>query len=224
MSCIAWNDLVIGYKKAAPLNHAFSGQIDRPGIYAIVGQNGCGKSTLLKTLLGLLAPLSGQVTIGDTPLPKQHHISQGIAYVPQFHSVNPYFHITVLDFVSQGFGPQHTLTPDNKTEIKSLLAQWQLTGFESKSFHELSGGQKVRSMLVRAIISKPKFLFLDEPLASLDLCCQNQLMETLKNLVTEKQVCVFMVDHHFENFSSYITQRVFFTRQHDEEKSSIRIV
>jgi ABC-type Mn2+/Zn2+ transport system ATPase subunit len=223
MSTIAWENLVVGYSDKRPLTYAFSGQIKTPGIYAITGQNGCGKSTLLKTWLGLIKPLSGKITIGNTPLPTHHNISQGIAYVPQFHSVNQYFHITVSDFIKQGYGPNYKVTESDVQKISQLLLQWQLAGFEKKSFHQLSGGQKVRSMLVRAIISKPRLLFLDEPLASLDVCCQLQLMDTLKELVTAHQMCVFMVDHHFENFESYITQKIVFSRKHDEERSFVAL-
>lgn len=221
MSYIAWSDLIVGYSEKNPLIYPFSGQIQAPGIYAIIGPNGCGKSTLLKTWLGLVKPISGKITLGDSPIPTRHNLSQGIAYVPQFHSVNPYFHITVTDFITQGFGPNHKVTDSNLSMITDMLSQWQLAGFEKKSFHELSGGQKVRSMLVRAIISRPKILFLDEPLASLDVCCQMQLMETLKGLTVEHQVCVIMVDHHFENFEQHITKKIIFTRKHDEPRSSV---
>jgi len=221
MSYLAWDNLIIGHNPTAPLTYSFSGHIQNPGIYAITGQNGCGKSTLLKTFLGIVKPVEGAITLNNAPIPVLHHISQGIAYVPQFHSVNPYFHISVLNFVKHGFGPGFKPTQKDIDEIVALLDQWQLSGFEHKSFHELSGGQKVRCMLVRAILSKPKMLFLDEPLANLDACCGQQLMDTLRELVNTRKVCVLMVDHHFENHLERITQRFVFTRQHDEERSRV---
>ena len=218
---LAWENLKIGYNSNQNLIYPFSGEISSPGIYAILGQNGCGKSTLLKTWLGLVRPLEGKITFQDAPLPEHHDISSGIAYVPQFHTVNKYFHISVFDFIKQGFGPKHKVTEQDILIITRLLTDWQLSGNLYKSFHELSGGQKVRCMLVRAIISNPRFLFLDEPLASLDTCCQQQLMDTLEDLVTSKQIFVFMVDHHFENYTQYITGSFTFHKHHDDVLSSV---
>lgn len=221
MSYLSWNQLVVGYPNKKPLTNPFSGEISSPGIYAIIGQNGCGKSTLLKTWLGLIKPLKGNVLLHDAPIPTAHDLSQGIAYVPQFHAVNRYFHISVCDFIKQGKGPNYPFTNKDISEINSLLTEWQLAGYENRSFHELSGGQKTRAMIIRAVLSKPKMLFLDEPLASLDACCQQQLIETLENLTQENKVCVFIVDHHLESFNAYITQKIKFTRKHDQEISSV---
>ncbi len=224
MSTLAWQNLEIGYNNKQNLIYPFSGEISVPGIYAILGQNGCGKSTLLKTWIGLIPPISGKITLQDAPLPYHHDISQGIAYVPQFHTVNKYFHISVFDFIKQGFGPNHKITNQDKLNIEQKLADWQLSGYQHKSFHDLSGGQKVRCMLIRAIVSNPKILFLDEPLASLDICCQQQLMDALKDLVLHKKVFIFMVDHHFEKYSQYITAKICFHKHHDDALSSVHIV
>ncbi len=221
MSYLSWSNLVVGYPNKKSLTNPFSGDITSPGIYAIVGQNGCGKSTLLKTWLGLIRPLSGAVYLNDIPIPTEHNISQGVAYVPQFHAVNHYFHITVSDFIKQGRGPHYKFSEKDHKEILNLLSEWQLSGYENRSFHELSGGQKTRVLIVRAIISKPKMLFLDEPLASLDVCCQQQLMDTLEELTQEHKVCIFIVDHHLDNFKSYLTTKINFTRKHDQEISTI---
>ncbi|WGL60165.1 ATP-binding cassette domain-containing protein [Pigmentibacter sp. JX0631] len=221
MSYLSWQQLVVGYPNKKPLTNPFSGEITNPGIFAIIGQNGCGKSTLLKTWLGLIKPLNGTVLLNDAPIPTEHNISQGIAYVPQFHTVNRYFHISVYDFIKQGKGPSHTFKEQDITEINSLLNEWQLNGYGERSFHELSGGQKTRAMIIRAVLSKPKMLFLDEPLASLDSCCQQQLIETLETLTQENKVCVFIVDHHLENFNQFITKKIKFTRKHDQEISTI---
>lgn len=219
---LAWENLEIGYSNTKQsLIYPFSGKISSPGIYAILGQNGCGKSTLLKTWLGLIPPKRGKVILQNALLPYSHDISSGVAYVPQFHTVNKFFHISVFDFIIQGFGPKHKVTEKDKETISQLLTDWQLAGSLSKSFHELSGGQKVRCMLVRAIVSNPKLLFLDEPLASLDVCCQQQLMDTLEDLVKDKKIAVFMVDHHFENYTQYITGRIVFHKHHDDLISSI---
>lgn len=219
-----WENLEIGYPGGTSLIYPFSGQISHAGIYAIVGQNGCGKSTLLKTWLGLIPPLRGKLSLQNSPISTQPGLSHGVAYVPQFHAVNKYFHISVVDFIKQGFGPNHKMTEDDKFTISQLLVDWQIRGGLNQSFHELSGGQKVRCMLVRAIVSKPKILFLDEPLASLDVCCQHQLMETLDDMVLNQGVTVLMVDHHLDVFSNFITHNLEFHRHHDDVKSSVQMI
>jgi ABC-type Mn2+/Zn2+ transport system ATPase subunit len=218
MTSLSWKNLVVGYQK--PLAHPFSGKITQPGIYAILGQNGCGKSTLLKTWLGLVTPFKGTVSINHVSLPTTT-LQGKLAYVPQCHAVNSYFHISILRFVEQGFGPKNILTIEKKERIVSLLEEWQLKNHQKKSFHELSAGQKTRAMIVRAIVSQPQMLFLDEPLASLDPCCQQQLMDALKTFTQESKVCVFIVDHHLEHFKDDITKKICFTRNHDQEMCEI---
>jgi ABC-type Mn2+/Zn2+ transport system ATPase subunit len=219
---LTWENLVSGYQRNDPLHVPFSGEIRTPGIYAILGPNGCGKSTLMKSWLGLMKPLQGNVTLNDSPVQGAQHMAQGIGYVPQFHKVNRYFHITVQDFVKQGFGPQHKNTPETQARIEQLLVQWQLDGYAQRSFHDLSMGQKTRAMVARTIVTPPKLLFLDEPLASLDRCCQWTLMKTLQNLTLEKNVCVFMIEHHLENFEEMIAGKVVFERTHDRALCTVQ--
>lgn len=218
---LSWNGLVCGYADQEPLHTPFSGVIKEPGIYAVIGPNGSGKSTLLKTWLGLVPPRQGTVLFNGQPVLKRHDISQGIGYVPQSHRVNKFFHITVSDFIRQGYGPRHKDTAQSKTRIGELLEQWQLTDSATRSFHELSGGQKTRAMVARAIVSSPQALFLDEPLASLDGCCQDLLMETLHRFTHEKGVWAIMIDHHFGPFEKYLAEKITFNRAHNQEICTI---
>ncbi|MBX9703098.1 MAG: ATP-binding cassette domain-containing protein [Silvanigrellaceae bacterium] len=221
MSFLTWENLVVGHKEKEPLNFPFSGRICDPGIYAVSGQNGCGKSTLMKTWLNLAKPLKGSIFLHDRPFPKSRDIFQGVTYVPQFLSVNKFFHITVKDFVRQGYGPNYRPSKAYEKQISQALEEWQLAGYEDKSFHELSGGQRTRVLIARAILSKPRILFLDEPLASLDSCCQFQLITTLQIMTERDQVCVIVVDHHLQRFKNYISASIVFSREHDKEISTI---
>lgn len=228
---LSWTDLEIGHGAQA-LNYPFSGSISEPGIYIISGQNGCGKSTLLKTWLGLVRPKAGSVVL-SVPQARKNASKDtvqgaagmaGVAYVPQCHAVNSFFHISVFDFVKQGFGPSHHVTADDKRFIEEQLANWQLAGYAQKSFHQLSGGQKIRCMLVRAILSNATIWFLDEPLSHLDFCCQQLLMDTLENFVKTRGVCVVMIDHHFERYEHLVSARFIFQKSHDDPLSHIYYV
>ncbi len=223
MSYLKWDKLVLGYSKQTPLNIPFSGEILNSGIYPILGQNGCGKSTLLKTWLGLIPPIHGGLERNDKSLEPEKSLTQGVSFVPQFHNVNKYFSISVFDFVAQGFGPDFSskLSEKQKNKIHEHLKEWQLSGFENTSFHELSGGQKTRALVVRAFLSHPKILFLDEPLASLDSCCRDRLMEKLYLLSQKSHMCVLLVDHHLDKFQKYFTKTIRFEKNHDENISQI---
>lgn len=218
MSIISVKKLVIGYD-GHPLIYPLSFEIKKPGIYAIQGQNGCGKSTLLKVFLGLMQPLAGHVSVQQTK--KEHSVRNHISYVPQSHFVNKFFHIPVKDFVKQGFGPHFKFEKRHDQEIKELLQKWDLAEHVHNSFHELSGGQKTRAMLVRAFATHAKIFFLDEPLSNLDSCCQSDLMKTLSDLVKTQSACIFIVDHHLEKFKHYMHGFFEFEKSHDDNRSHV---
>lgn len=198
--------LIVGYN--APCTNPIMLTIDKPGIYGIIGPNGSGKSTFLKTILGLNAKLAGTYQVNA--LTK-------FAYVPQHHTVNRYFHLSLKDFVKQGYGPQ----PSNADAAEQYIKEWQLSEQQHKCFHELSGGQKTRAMIIRALVSKPELICLDEPLASLDSCCQQQLMTTLADLVKYDNTYVLLSDHHLDKFEKLMNGWIEFIKHHDDKVSSV---
>jgi len=211
MSLLLCKELVVGYQKESPLTYPISLHLKEGGIYGLIGPNGSGKSTLLKTLLGLIKPLSGQMVC-----------SKRISYVPQSHMVNPYFSISVEQFIRQGLGPSGQ-DRSVSGSIFPLLKAWQLEKYASSSFHALSGGQKTRALILRAMIGAPQLLFLDEPLASLDVCCQDQLMETLSQAAQKQGMGIVMVDHHWERFKGCVKGWLDFHRHHDEERARVHL-
>lgn len=216
---LLWEDLVVGYPGRESLNLPFSGRLEDGGIYAIVGPNGSGKSTLLKTWLGLMKPQSGRVSVnGSSPQTPSGHMT----YVPQTHKVNRYFQISVMDFVMQGFGRHPPAPEEARQRVNEALVRWDLSADAHRSFHVLSGGQKTRALVARAILSQPKMIFLDEPLANLDACCQETLMNTLHILAHKQNICVVMVDHHFEAYEKFLSAKFLFERSHNAEVCSIR--
>ena len=205
---LEWEGLVSGHQ--FPLHQPLTGRLNGAGVFVILGPNGCGKSTLLRTLLGLHRPLSGI-----------SHSHGQIAYVPQTHKVNHFFHIRVQDFVLQGLGPRPK--PSQVARLSQVMREWDLVTDSQKSFHTLSGGQKTRAMIARALISDPQLLCLDEPLASLDPGCQKTLMQDLHRLAHgPRQVCVVMVDHHTEGFQKLLSAQIHFVRNHNSEASTVR--
>lgn len=207
------NHLIVGYN--VPCVNPISFEIDAPGVYGIIGPNGSGKSTFLKTIIGLIPQISG--TFEVVSLHKR-------AYVPQAHTVNRYFHLSLRDFVLQGYGPHDKETKSEYEKADMYLKEWQLTEQMNKCFHELSGGQKTRAMIVRALISNPDMICLDEPLTSLDSCCQLQLMETLSHLAQHQKKYILISDHHLEKFKNFVNGWLEFTKHHDDTVSSVQYV
>ncbi len=209
---LRWENLVTGFAKSNPLNQPFSGEISEPGLYAILGPNGCGKSTLMRTWIGLMNPLSGTSQIEHCNCKHSRNDTPCLGYVPQFHRVNPHFSITVRDLVRQGLG--RTVDGEGLARVEKLLLEWDIMGDAGRPFHELSMGQKTRALVARALVSQPKLIFMDEPLASLDAHCQNVLINALKDLVNRTQICVLIIDHHLEHHSDLLDGYFIFQREH----------
>lgn len=213
---VEWRNFVSGYRGAEPLHVAFNASITTPGIYAVVGPNGCGKSTFLKTTLGLMPPLQGEIFMCNQKVESGKTLPRGVGFVPQVHGVNKYFDVTVRELVMQGCGRGQQQSGKERVEL--LLREWDVFRDADKRFHSLSVGQKTRALVARALACDPKILFLDEPLANLDIHCQGFLLTTLQRLVRERELVVLVVDHHFEKFQKHINRFIHFTRTHGHDE------
>ncbi|MDM7858653.1 ABC transporter ATP-binding protein [Thiopseudomonas acetoxidans] len=177
--------LCIGYKGQA-LGSAFDIQLTAGQVIALLGPNGSGKTTLLKTLLGLLAPVSGQIhlldkTLSDWPAKLR---AQHIGYVPQ--AVQSHFSFSVFEMVLMGRSAYLSAFNQPGANDQSIalecLEQLQITHLATRSFAELSGGEQQLVMLARALAQQPKILILDEPTASLDFANQILVLEHINQL------------------------------------------
>lgn len=161
----------------------------------LIGPNGSGKSTLLKAIYGVIKPSFGEVFISDKSINSYNKksIAKTLGVVSQFNNIN--FDFKVIDIVLMGRAPyKKLLEQDNKNDydmaLKSL-AQVGMIDFAQKSFSLLSGGEKQRVILARAITQSPKILILDEPTNHLDIKYQLEVMAIVKNL----NICVLAALH-----------------------------
>ena len=141
-----------------------------PGtLLAIVGPNGAGKSTLLKLMAGLLTPWAGRIEVLGKPPGKQAH---RIAYVPQAEMVDWAFPVTVADVVMMGrypaLGPLRRAGPDDRTAVVKALEQVGMAAQRHIQIGRLSGGQRRRVFLARALAADPEVYLLDEPVTGVD--------------------------------------------------------
>lgn len=163
--------------------------VERGDYLCVVGENGSGKSTLVKGLLGLLAPIRGQVVYGDGLRRDE------IGYLPQTNELQRDFPASVWEVVCSGCRCRQ---PFLGAEQKKLaLDNIRLMGVESiqrKSFMELSGGQQQRALLARALCATRSMLLLDEPVAGLDPMAARDMYDVIETL-HDKGLTVVMISH-----------------------------
>lgn len=166
--------------------HEVSMQIREQQFVGLIGPNGSGKSTLLKNMYRLLKPENGTVLLNEQDIFKQSskNIAKNLAVVSQETPV--LFDFTVHDLVSMGRTPHKKLLEFDQERdfqiVKDALNQTGITHLEKRSFSSLSGGEKKRVMVARALAQQAQILILDEPTNHLDIQHQLQLMDLIQTL------------------------------------------
>jgi zinc transport system ATP-binding protein len=172
----------------------------------IIGPNGGGKSTLIKAILGLVTPSRGSVEIfGQTAW---QHKTQ-IGYVPQSTQVDRHFPISVNEVVLAGAiqpRPQPFFRYDQpqKDAMRQVLDQVGIGHLGKRLINELSGGEFQKTLIARALITRPQILLLDEPTASVDTVTRNQIYHLLADL--HQTTTIVLVTHDMLAISSHVTQ------------------
>jgi manganese/iron transport system ATP-binding protein len=160
-------------------------------ITALVGVNGAGKSTLFKAIMGFL-PLS-RGTIRLLGLPVRDALRQNlVAYVPQAEEVDWSFPVLVEDVVMMGrygrMGILRRASPTDRAKVDEALARLGLTDLRHRQIGELSGGQKKRVFLARALAQESRIILLDEPFTGVDVTTEEQIIALLRTLRDEGHV------------------------------------
>ncbi len=152
--------------------------------WGIIGPNGGGKTTLLKTILGLIKPVKGSVTImGVSP---KEAVKRGyVGYLPQ--RLENHLPITSEDMLS--------LVVSDKSEVERLLQLVDMSEKRNIPFSKLSGGERQRILIAMVLAKKPKLLLLDEPNTGIDIVAQDIFYDLLRKIKTEEKVSVLMVSH-----------------------------
>lgn len=192
MALITCKDVCLGYDGQAVLQDV-NFEVCRGDLLCIVGENGSGKSTLIKGLLGLKAPLSGSITLGDG----LKHTE--IGYLPQQTELQRDFPASVMEVVLSGrLNGMHGRPFYSKAERAAALENLERMGVEdlkNQSYQALSGGQQQRVLLARALCAADRLLILDEPVTGLDPAATQDLYKTLRYLNEKEKMAVIMVTH-----------------------------
>jgi ABC-type cobalamin/Fe3+-siderophores transport system ATPase subunit len=189
----------------------------RPGeIVAILGPNASGKSTLLNLIAGALAPLSGRILLDGFvthSLPPRTR-AQRIAMVQQESRL--LFPARVWEFVLQGRHSRgRSLRFESDSDIKiaeNALAQVGAADLGDRWMNQISGGEKQRVILARALAQQPLLLLLDEPTLHLDIAAQVGLLDSLRRLAGENRYTVVVVTHELNLAAEYADQVVLMQR------------
>ncbi len=196
------DDLTVAYKYK-PVLWDIDLKIPEGVLMAIVGPNGAGKSTLIKSILGIIKPIAGSVTIYNKPYKKQRKL---VAYVPQKGSVDWDFPTTALDVVMMGtYGSLGWIKRPGEKEKKTALEALEKVGmlpFKNRQISQLSGGQQQRIFLARALVQNASVYFMDEPFQGVDATTEKAIINILKELRKAGKT-VIVVHHDLQTVPEY---------------------
>ncbi len=186
-----------------------------PGVIcALVGINGSGKSTLFKTIMGFLTPAKGQVRVGGEPI-RHAQKKNLVAYVPQAEEVDWSFPVSVLEVVMMGrYGYMNFLRmarAEDKRLAEESLRRVQMWDFRDRQIGELSGGQKKRVFLARALAQQGRIVLLDEPFTGVDVKTEAAIIQLLRELRDSGHI-ILVSTHDLGSVPEFCDQAVIINR------------
>ncbi|MFI8416503.1 manganese/iron ABC transporter ATP-binding protein [Serratia sp. NPDC078593] len=182
------DEVTVTYNNGHTAIYDASFSLNGGAICALVGVNGSGKSTLFKSIMGLVRPTAGRVQLNNKPIADALKKNL-IAYVPQTEDVDWNFPVLVEDVVMMGrYGKMNFLripSKDDRRRVDKALARVGLSELRQRQIGELSGGQKKRVFLARALAQQGTVLLLDEPFTGVDVKTENAIIDLLRALRDE---------------------------------------
>jgi zinc/manganese transport system ATP-binding protein len=168
-----------------------------PGEFTgLIGSNGAGKTTLFRVILGLQAPSAGLVLVGGRPRRRRNPM---IGYVPQKIALDPDVPLRARDLVGLGLDGHRFGIPlpsrRRRELIDEMLDAVDAGRFADSRVGTLSGGEQQRIMIAHALISRPRLLLLDEPLANLDITSGQEVVRLLARIATQQRIAVLISAH-----------------------------
>ena len=168
--------------------------IEAGDFLCVVGPNGSGKTTLIKTIIGELKPTSGSILFSPEIKPN------AIGYLPQNTQIDHNFPATVFEIITTGcLNQSHFINKKSKQKITRTIKLLHLESIQNQSFSELSGGQRQKVLLARALCATSKLLILDEASNNLDYNSKISFYKTLKKLNESDHLTVIMITHDLDH-------------------------
>lgn len=165
-------------------------------IVGLLGRNGAGKTTFFQMIVGLLRPDAGAVYLDGenmTSLPTDRRARTGLTYLPQENSV--FLKASVIDNLRLGLELQPLSRAEREATAAALLEEFNLSPLAAQGADSLSGGERRRLEICRALLLQPKFLLLDEPFTGIDPLTIREIQKTLLRL-KERGIGIILSDHN----------------------------
>ncbi len=182
---IAVRDVTVTYSNGNVALRDATFELAAGTICGLVGVNGSGKSTLFKSIMGFVKPVRGEVVVSGLPV-AQALKRNAIAYVPQSEDVDWNFPVLVQDVVTMGryghMGPLRIASREDRRKVDQALERVGMSPYRTRQIGELSGGQKKRIFLARALAQASPIILLDEPFTGIDVKTESAIIELLLEL------------------------------------------
>lgn len=173
-------------------------QFDVPegAFVGVIGPNGAGKTTMIRLVLGLQRPNSGSVTVLGQPAGRG---GRQIGYVPQSFAAEPDLPLRARDLAGLGLDGEKwgfaLPTKDRRRRIDACLERVGALGYAEEAVGTLSGGERQRLLIAQALLTSPRILLLDEPLANLDIRSGHEIIQLIAEIAKETRITVLFVAH-----------------------------
>jgi iron complex transport system ATP-binding protein len=181
-------------------------------LIGVIGPNGSGKTTLLKTLSRVLKPKKGIVYLKGEEISGLSHrqIAKKMAVVPQDTTVN--FDFTAYEIVLMGRTPHigrlDRESPGDRRVARDIMELTNTSELGDRLITTLSGGERQKVIIAKALTQEPRVLLLDEPTANLDICNQIEIMELIRDAVVSKQITAIMAIHDINLAARYCNEMI----------------
>ena len=198
--------------------HDISFTLNEGEFVAVLGPNGAGKSTLLKMLLGLLKPATGTMQVlGETP----HRGNGAIGYAPQHRVLDADLALRARDIVGFGLDGNHwgiglpgRASRKRNAIIDKALDEVDACAFADAPVGQLSGGEQQRLLIAQALLTNPRLLLLDEPLANLDLTHQQEIVGLISRVSRSRNVTILLVSHDINPLLPVVDRVIYIANGH----------